>query len=383
MTHFGIVGTYPPTQCGLATFSAALLTRLRSPLDRVDVVSSVDAYQPDAPPEVAYQWVKGSATQIREAARVLDSMDVVLLQHEFGIFGGPDGRDVVELARACTVPLVVVLHTVLVEPTPSQRNIIEQLVERADAVVTMTLTAQERLLANYVVDPARVHVIPHGAPDNRPRGDLRTVRAGALPAALGRGRSVLTWGLIGPGKGIEWGIEALALLGDLEPGVSYSIVGETHPKVVEHMGERYREGLVARAEELGVADRVHFLDRYMATAELHELVRRADVVLLPYDSRDQVTSGVLVEAVTSVKPVVSTDFPHARELLSSGAGVLVPPHDPAAIATALRQVLTDPDLYDDLTAEAARIAPTLLWPAVADRYRDTAGAVLGRRSLAS
>ena len=383
MTHFGIVGTYPPTQCGLATFSAALLEHLRSPHDRVEVVSSVDAYQPDAPAEVVYQWTKGSPAQTREAARVLDGMDVLVLQHEFGIFGGPDGRDVLDLVHACTVPMIVVLHTVLVEPTPSQRNIVEQLVARADAVVTMTRTAQERLVDNYLVDPSRVHVIPHGAPDNRPRGDLRNVGAGALPAALGRGRTVLTWGLIGPGKGIEWGIEAMAQLSDLEPGVSYYIVGETHPKVVERFGERYREGLVARAEQFGVADRVHFVDRYMATSELHELVRRADVVLLPYDSRDQVTSGVLVEAVTSVKPVVSTDFPHARELLSSGAGLLVPPHDPGAIADALRRVFTDRDLFDDLTAEAARIAPTQLWPAVADRFRDTAGTVLGRRALAS
>ena len=383
MTHFGIVGTYPPTQCGLATFSAALLAHLRSPLDRVEVVSPVDAYQPDAPPEVAYQWTKGSSVQTYEAARVLDDLDVVVLQHEFGIFGGRDGRDVLELVHACTVPMIVVLHTVLVEPTPSQRNIIEQLVERADAVVTMTRTAQERLVDSYVVDPSRVHVIPHGAPDNRPRGDLRHVGAGALPAALGRGRSVLTWGLIGPGKGIEWGIEAIAQLRDLEPDVHYYVVGETHPKVVERMGERYREGLVARAEAFGVADRVHFVDRYTPTSELHELVRRADVVLLPYDSRDQVTSGVLVEAVTSVKPVVSTDFPHARELLTSGAGLLVPPHDPGAIAAALRRVFTDQDLFDDLTAEAARIAPTQLWPAVADRFRKTAGTVLGRRALAS
>ncbi len=383
MTHFGIVSTYPPTQCGLATFSASLLTHLRSPVDRVDVVSSVDTYQPDAPREVVYQWTKGSPAQTAEAARVLGGTDVVILQHEFGIFGGPDGRDVLDLARALTVPLVVVLHTVLVEPTTSQRAVIEELVARADAVVTMTQTAQERLVAYYAVDPSRLHVIPHGAPDNRPHGDLREVRAGALPAALGRGRTVLTWGLIGPGKGIEWGIEAMAQLRDLEPRVSYHVVGETHPKVVERMGEQYRQGLAGRAEALGVSDRVQFVDRYMATHELHELVRRADVVLLPYDSRDQVTSGVLVEAVTSLTPVVSTDFPHARELLTSGAGLLVPPHDPGAIAAALRRVFTQPGLYDDLTAEAARIAPTQLWPAVADRFRDTAGDVLGRRAIAS
>ncbi len=383
MTHFGIVSTYPPTQCGLATFSASLLRHLRSPVDRVDVVSSVDAYQPDAPAEVVYQWTKGSSAQTAEAAQVLNRMDVVVLQHEFGIFGGADGRDVLQLVRALTVPVVVVLHTVLVEPSPSQRAIVEELAARAGAVVTMTRTGQDRLVAHYDVDPTRLRVIPHGAPDNRPRGDLRDAGAGSLPAALGRGRTVLTWGLIGPGKGIEWGIDAMAQLRDLDPPVSYHVVGETHPKVVEWMGEQYRESLVARAADQGVPDRVRFVDRYMGTEQLQELVRRADVVLLPYDSRDQVTSGVLVEAVTSLKPVVSTDFPHARELLSSGAGLLVPPHDPTAIADALRRVFTEPGLYESLTAEAGRIAPTQLWPAVAGAYRDTAHTVLGRRALAS
>ncbi|MEP6630516.1 MAG: glycosyltransferase [Lapillicoccus sp.] len=383
MTHFGIVSTYPPTQCGLATFSASLLEHLRSPLDRVDVVSSVDAYQPDAPPEVVYQWTKGSPAQTAEAAQVLDGMDVVLLQHEFGIFGGTDGRDVLDLVRLLSVPVVVVLHTVLVEPSASQRAIVEELVAHAGAVVTMTETGRERLLAHYAVDPSRLQVIPHGAPDNRPRGDLRDVGAGSLPAALGRGRTVLTWGLIGPGKGIEWGIEAMAGLRDLDPPVSYHVVGETHPKVVERMGEQYRLGLTDRARDLGVSDRVAFVDRYMGTEELQELVRRADVVLLPYDSRDQVTSGVLVEAVTSLTPVVSTDFPHARELLTSGAGLLVPPHDPAAIADALRRVFTEPGLYEQLATEAARIAPSQLWPAVADRFRDTADTVLERRAIAS
>lgn len=389
MTHIGIVSTYPPTQCGLATFSSALLKHLgsahglRDVVDVVSVVSAVDAYQAGAPAEVAYQWTKGDPAQTWGAARRLDDVDVVLLQHEFGIFGGPDGRDVLDLVRHLTVPLVVVLHTVLVEPTASQRAIVEELVHRAGAVVTMTETARDRLVANYLVEPARVHVIPHGAPDNRPKGDLRGADASALPPALARGRTVLTWGLIGPGKGIEWGIEAMAHLRDLDPAVSYHVVGETHPKVVERMGEAYRHGLVARAQELGVADRVHFVDRYMREHELRELVRRADVVLLPYDSRDQVTSGVLVEAVTSVLPVVSTDFPHARELLSSGAGLLVPAQDPVAIADALRRVFTEPGVYDRLSAEAGRIAPTQLWPAVAGRYRDLADAVTGRRAIAS
>lgn len=375
MTRFGIVSTYPPTQCGLATFSEALLTALNAQTDPVEVVSVVDTRH-EAPAEVSFQWVKGDPAATEQAARHLDDVDVVLIQHEFGIFSGQDGIDVLDLIRSLEVPFIVVLHTVLVEPSAAQRAIVEELAQRARAVVVMTRTAQERLTANYDVAAGKVSVIPHGAPDNRPDGQShRQAALAALSATPGPGRSVLTWGLIGEGKGIEWGIEALARLADLNPRVTYYIVGETHPKVVERVGERYRHELIARAERFGVADRVRFVDRYLANEELDELVRWADVVLLPYDSRDQVTSGVLVEAVTAIRPIVSTDFPHARELLATGAGLLVPPRDPGAIGAALRRVFTEPGLVEAMTAESSRLAPTLLWPAVADAYRAIAAGV--------
>jgi glycosyltransferase involved in cell wall biosynthesis len=373
MTTFAILSTYPPTQCGLATFSAALVAQLNTAPGHVRVVSLVDAYSPQAPAEVSYQLVHGRPDQLRPAARALDAADVVMVQHEFGIFGGPDGSDVLMLLRAVRAPVVVILHTVLVSPSSLQRDIVEELAARASAVVTMTRTARDRLLRNYAVDAGKVAVVPHGAPDNRvaePRAEGRVARP-----------RMLTWGLIGPGKGIEWGIEALAELSDL--GVVYDVVGETHPKVVAHSGEGYRKGLMERAERLGVLDRVMFDDRYIATSELHGIVRGADVILLPYDSREQVTSGVLVEAVTSVRPVVSTDFPHARELLGSGAGLLVPQRDPSAIVAAVCRILTESGLAESMTAESGRLAPRLIWPAVADDYRRIAADVLQRQAIAS
>ena len=368
-TSFGILSTYPPTQCGLATFSAALVGALRSPRDTVGVVGLVDVLDVHRPPEVRHQWVRGQAGGAAVAAAKLNGFDVVLVQHEYGIFGGPDGSDVLDAVRAVEAPIIVVLHTVLVTPTLRQKAILDELVLLADTVVTMTHTAMDRLIANYRVDPAKVRVIPHGAADTRShRG---------RPATGDRPPVVLTWGLIGDGKGIEWGISAMAALRDIDPTPSYHVVGETHPKVVEREGERYREGLRASARALGVDDLVTFDGRYLETGELQDLVRGADVVLLPYDSRDQVTSGVLVEAVTAGKPVVSTAFPHAVELLSSGAGILVPRQDPAAIAAALRRVLTEPGLAQEMAAEAARIAPELLWSAVAEQYRDVAVRALG------
>ncbi len=374
MTTYGVLSTYPPTQCGLATFSSALAQHLRRAGEQVAAVSVVDAYRPGAPPEVRYQWVRGRAEHVAPVAAVLDATDVVVVQHEFGIFGGPDGREILDVVRRLRTPVIVVLHTVLVSPSPGQRAIVEELAARARAVVTMTKAARDRLLRTCVVDAARVHVVPHGADDNRPTLDeRRAVRTGSF--------RMLSWGLIGPGKGIEWAIDAMAALTDLD--VEYHVVGQTHPKVVEHTGEAYRSALVERARDAGVSDRVRFDDRYLTTVDLNRIVRSADLVLLPYESREQVTSGVLVEAVAAVRPVVSTDFPHARELLGGGAGLLVPPRDPVAIATAVRRLVTEPGLTAAMTDHCAQLAPSLWWPSVAARYRRLAADIRDRTSLAS
>jgi glycosyltransferase involved in cell wall biosynthesis len=250
-----------------------------------------------------------------------------------------------------------------------QKAILDELVLLSDAVVTMTLTAKDRLVRNYSVAADKVRVIPHGAVDTRPEGQAPGRDENASPI-------VLTWGLLGEGKGIEWGISAMAQLRDIHPRPRYHIVGETHPKVLERDGDVYRRGLEAQARDLGVDDVVTFDARYLETSELSRMVQEADVILLPYDSREQVTSGVLVEAVTAGKPVISTGFPHAVELLSGGAGLLVERQNPDAIAAALRRVLTEPGLADRLAAEADRLSPQLLWSSVAQQYRDLASSAL-------
>ena len=372
MTTFGILSTYPPTQCGLASFSAALGEQLERSGDRTDVVSVVDAYRPGGPPNVRYQWVRERTDQAPDVAAVLDESDLVVVQHEFGIFGGTDGEDVLEVVRRLRSPFVVVLHTVLVAPSPHQRAIVEELAARAYAIVTMSRAARERLLRSSDIDPTRVHVIPHGAAEGL---------AGPTAAPDEGPFRVLTWGLIGPGKGIEWGIDALAECRDLD--VEYDIVGLTHPKVAERTGEQYREALMARAEAAGVRDRVRFVGRYLEQHELHRIVRSADAVLLPYESREQVTSGVLVEAVAARRPVISTDFPHARELLAGKVGLLVPARDPSAIAGAVRRLVTEPGLARAMSDRCAVVAPSLMWPAVTEAYRRIASEAIARRSLAS
>jgi glycosyltransferase involved in cell wall biosynthesis len=390
-TDFVVLGTYPPTQCGLATFSAALLGDLPGPGDRVGVVRVLDEPSPDMAPPVVHDLVNGTAVAADDAAAVMNRFGVAIIQHEYGIYGGPDGADLLSLMQALTVPSIVVLHTVLAEPGPWQKMILGEVIAAASAVVTMTETGRQRVLDQYGTDPAKVTVIPHGAAtywaSARPADTAavywqRLGLPGNLPARLPIRRPgglprILTWGLIGPGKGIEHAIDAIALLRDEGIRVRYTIAGETHPKVRARSGEAYRRSLQDRAVRLGVLDLVRFDDRYLAPRALARLVRSAGTVLLPYDSAEQVTSGVLIEAVAAGKPVVATGFPHAVELLSGGAGLLVGRHDPAAIAAALRRVLTEPGQAALMARHAAALAPGLLWPAVAAAYRELAASLAG------
>jgi len=361
-TSIGMVSTYPPTQCGLATFSAALIEHLHLSTGSLGVVQVLDELEPRPGPDVVAQLVNGSMDSAGAAVRRLNDFDVVVVQHEYGIYGGPDGADVLEIVDALTVPTIVVMHTVLQDPTERQRHILLRLLATADVVVTLTQTARRRLIASYGADPAQLVVIPHGAVDHGP--------ASAVEREPDDRPLVLTWGLIGPGKGIEWAIDAMAGLHDLRP--RYLVMGRSHPKVVQRDGETYRDGLAQRALDAGVADVVELDDRYLGVRELAELVRQADVVLLPYDSREQVTSGVLIEAVAAGRPVVSTAFPHAIELLADETGIVVPQRDAAALEVALRRVLSEPGLADGMAEQAARKAPELFWAAVAGRYRAVA-----------
>ncbi|MCW3037191.1 MAG: glycosyl transferase group 1, partial [Actinobacteria bacterium] len=236
----------------------------------------------------------------------------------------------------------------------------------------MTRTAYRRL-RDYEVDMTKASVIPHGA--HVPSQAIAPRPDAARP-------TILTWGLLGPGKGIEWAIDAIGLLGHLDPAPRYLVVGKTHPKVLEAHGESYRDSLRDQAERLGVSEQVEFNAAYLSLDALESIVRDADVVLLPYDSPDQVTSGVLIEAVAAGKPVISSRFPHAVEMLGDGVGLLVPHRNPQAIAAALEQVLTQPDLKSTMAARSALLSPLLGWPAVAGQYRALAEQVVALRVTA-
>jgi glycosyltransferase involved in cell wall biosynthesis len=376
-TRFGFLSTFPPTQCGLATFTAALREALlRSSSDEGWVIELADVATAQPAPDVVAQIVPGDAASLANGIDALNQCDVAIVQHEYGVYGGIDGDEILSLLDGLIVPSIVVLHTVLTQPTAHQREILEAVVARADAVVTMTATALTRLGA-YDVDLGKVVTIPHGAPEIPLSAASVTMPMFRTPR-----QTVLTWGLMGPGKGLEWGIEAMASLRDLDPAPHYIIAGKTHPKVLAYQGDVYRDALVAQVRRLGLSATVTFDSRYRDTAALAQLVRTADVVLLPYDSTEQITSGVLIEAVAAGRPVVATDFPHAVELLADGAGIVVPHKDPQAIATALRTILTRPDVAASMSNIAGANAPQLRWSAVAARYRDLATRLITARIAA-
>jgi glycosyltransferase involved in cell wall biosynthesis len=365
---FGILSTFPPTPCGIATFSAALAAGLVAHGAAVDVVRCGEDEEVEDPLVVASMGAEGSGESL--AADALNGVDVAIVQHEYGIYGGRDGDDVLGVLDALSVPSIVVAHTVVRRPTAHQRFVLEGVCDAADAVVVMTEHARRRLIEDFDVDAGRISVIPHGAttPPSDVGGPVEPRRCGKL--------RLLTWGLLGPGKGIEWAIDAMALLADVRPRPSYLVAGTTHPKVQAHDGEAYREMLMRRCWRTGASRSVSFDDSYRDLPALTRLISGADLVVLPYDSDDQVTSGVLVDAVACGRPVVATAFPHAIELLSGGAGVVVPQCDAGALADVVRSVVDHPALLEQMAAECRRLAPELSWPAVARRYDELATSLL-------
>ncbi len=372
--RIALVGNYIPRKCGIATFTADLTEQLGR--FRPDV--SVDVWAlDDADDRLAYRNVAGTidradpAAYARAAEAINTSgVDAVWLQHEYGIFGGPDGAMVCDFVDRIAAPLIVTCHTVLTDPSPSQRRILEHLVHRASRMMVMSHRSRDLLMARYGAPAEVVEVIEHGAPD-RPFG-----REDEFKARRGlAGRTVLTtFGLLGPGKGLEKVIEALPAIRARHPEVLYRIVGATHPKLVARDGESYREGLKACAEQLGVADAIEWDESFVETDELLDQLEACDIYLTPYPGLQQSTSGTLSYAVALGKAVVSTPYVHARELLADGVGVLIEPGSSAAIADAVCRLLDDPAELTAIKARAYARGRETIWP----RFAAAAAALIER-----
>jgi len=362
-TKIGFVSTYPPTQCGIATFNSSLVSTIQGVGPHAtSVIRLVEADDQSSSqlngPEVAAILKSGDPRSLANAVNLMNDLDIAIIQHEFGIYGGEDGDEVVTLLQGLRIPSIVILHTVLVAPTENQRAVFLKICSLASAVVTMSKSARDQLVATYFIDPRKIYPIPHGA---RAVADSEYRGIGASPL-------ILTWGLIGPGKGIEWAIEAMHKIRKLSSSPRYIVAGHTHPKVLERNGEAYRKGLQNQIRDLGLEKSILLQGDYMESETLDALIASASLVLLPYDSTDQATSGVLIEAITAWRPVVATGFPHANELLSTGAGIVVAHRNPNAMANAIKRILEEPNLAETMSSRAKVMASELLWPTVAARY---------------
>jgi polysaccharide biosynthesis protein PslF len=362
-----ILSAYPPTPCGFATFTAYLARGLEAEGVEVSVVRIFDGSASPSP-RVVGEMVNGSPKSIAACAEILNRSDVAVVQHEFGLFGGADGDEVLDVVDALRVPLIVIVHTVPLAPTPHQRSVLEALAARSDRLIVTSLSALQQLSGGYAVDRSKVVVIPQGL--TVPNG--KAVVRGGRP-------TVLTWGLLGPGKGIERVIDAMVSLHSLPGRPRYLIAGPTDPKELAAHGEAYRDALKDQVRRNGLEGSVVFDESHRGRGTLAALVQSAAVVVLPYDSTDQVSSGALVDTIAAGRPIVATAFPHAVELLSCGAGTIVDHDDPDAMALALFQVLTQPRLAGTMAAAARQLAPEMSWPVIAAAYHALVRRVLGQR----
>ena len=366
-TRVALIGGFTPRRCGIATFTADIEESLTA--GSADLAIDVYALVPDADHGPMDARVRGviidnDRSSFHDAAVVINrsAPDTVWLQHEFGLFGGAAGDFVLDLVDRIAAPLIVTMHTVLADPNADQMRVMRHLVGRASRLMVMSEKGRGLLRSVYGAESSQISVIPHGVPD-RPFG-----RSAQFKAKFGfeNRRVLMTFGLLSPGKGIETAIAALPAIIAKHPDALYCIVGATHPNLILRDGEAYRAKLHAQASALGVADHIHWLDAFVETPELLDLLEAADIYLTPYPGAAQSTSGTLSYAVALGKAVISTRYVHALELLADDHGILVPFNDSQQIAQEVITLLDDPDRMLALQKRAYARGRDMVWSRFAD-----------------
>jgi glycosyltransferase involved in cell wall biosynthesis len=365
-----LLGNHTPRQCGIATFTGDLCDALVAECPEVDcfVLAMNDVGRRHAYPDrVRFELAESDLSSYRRAADFLNvsDVDVLCLQHEYGIFGGKAGSHVLALLRELRMPIVTTLHTILSEPNGDQRRVLDEIAGLSERIVVMSNHGAKLLTEVHGVAPTKVDMIPHGIPMVP-----RTHRSKDQLGVEGK-KVILTFGLLSPDKGIEYVIEALPEILVHHPDVVYIVLGATHPHVKERHGEMYRLGLEQRAHRLGVGSSIIFHDRFVSLRELTEFLAAADIYITPYLNLEQITSGTLAYAIGSGRAVISTPYRYAEELLAGDSGILVPPKDASAIAREVVGLLGDEAKRIGYCERAAAHGQSMQWPAVAWRYRES------------
>jgi len=377
--HFLNLSTYLPKQCGIASFSKDLSENLTRLGVRTSIAAVSDPYYTYAyPDEVTHNIHQQDKEEYIKAANLINknsSIDLVIIQHEYGIYGGADGSFLLAFTAHLNKPYVVVCHTVLPNPSANQSAVLGELCRQAATVVAMTKNSADLLCRIYKMPQEKVYIIHHGVPAFTAK-DRRLLKQEY--GFAGR-ELVTTFGLIGPGKGIEIGIMALKelIMKHRNKNLLYLVVGRTHPMLIKQEGERYREMLQDLVNSSGLQDHVKFINKFLDQEELGAYLHMTDIYLSPYPNKDQAISGTLAYALGCGRAIVSTPYTYALEMLSQGQrGLVAADASPEALAELLDRILSEPELKNLLESGAARLGEKIKWPFVAKQYASLAESVL-------
>jgi glycosyltransferase involved in cell wall biosynthesis len=370
--QIAFLGDHLPRQCGIATFTSDICDAIATEFPECQCVVGAVNDRPegyDYPARIRFEIDEKELDSYRRAADFLNvnNVEIILVQHEFGIYGGPAGSHLLALLRDVHMPIITALHTVLREPNPDQQALMRQLDELSSRFIVMAERGKGFLQEIYGVAPEKVDVIPHGIPD------MPFIDPSFNKDQFGvEGKTVLlTFGLLSPNKGIEHVIEALPSILQQHPNVVYIILGATHPNVIAREGESYRLRLERLAEDRGVASHVIFYNRFVTLEELKEFIGAADIYITPYLNESQITSGTLAYTFGAGKAVISTPYWHAQELLADDRGILVPFANPNAIADGVNRFLSDPVLMTATRKKAWKLGREMIWPVVAKLHMES------------
>lgn len=363
----GFLSTYPPKACGIATFTQDLVRALDRCLPNKPIVIATNTKRMIYSKRVHMEIQQKNRINYCQVADQLNesSLDLIVLEHEYGIFGGVDGDYILDFVDRLKLPLVTTFHTVLPSPLANQQHILEELGRRSEKVVTMAATTKRMLEMIYHIPGHKIEVIPHGVSLQKLDKSSEKIKE---DFCLKGHRVISTFGLLSSGKGLEYGIEAVAKIAYKYPDLVYLILGQTHPCVKEINGEEYRTKLEKLIDRLGVKKQVRFVNRYLSKDEIAQYLSLSDIYLTPYLNRSQAVSGTLAYAVGYGKAIISTPYLYAQEILSEGRGLLVDFADADSIAEQIDIILTDSGKKKFMEEKTSALGKRMTWENVAETY---------------